>query len=47
VVRDDKEREISIEQIVPGDIIILNAGDVIPADCLILESNELFVDEVA
>jgi Mg2+-importing ATPase len=30
---------------VPGDIIILNAGDMIPADCLILDSNDLFVSE--
>ena len=29
----------------PGDIIILNAGDMIPADCLILDSNDLFVSE--
>lgn len=29
----------------PGDIVVLNAGDIIPADCLILESRDLFVDE--
>jgi Mg2+-importing ATPase len=45
VLRDGKEEEISIEQIVPGDIIIFNAGDIIPADCLILESKGLFVNE--
>jgi Mg2+-importing ATPase len=45
VLRDGKEEEIFIEQIVPGDIIIFNAGDIIPADCLILESNGLFVNE--
>ncbi len=45
VLRDGKEQEIPIEQIVPGDIIILNAGDIIPADCLILDSKDLFVSE--
>ena len=34
-----------IEKVVPGDIILVNAGDVIPADCRILESRDLFVDE--
>jgi ATPase, P-type (transporting), HAD superfamily, subfamily IC len=45
VLRDGKEEEIPIEKIVPGDIIIFNAGDIIPADCLILESKGLFVNE--
>jgi len=45
VLRDRKEEEIPIDQIVPGDIIIFNAGDIIPADCLILESKGLFVNE--
>ena len=45
VLRDGKEKEISMEEIVPGDIIILNAGDIIPADCLILDSKDLFVSE--
>ncbi|MGB8706847.1 MAG: magnesium-translocating P-type ATPase [Dehalococcoidia bacterium] len=45
VLRDSNESEIPVEEIVPGDIVILNAGDVIPGDCLILESKDLFVDE--
>ena len=45
VLRDGEEKEISVEEIVPGDIITLNAGDIIPADCLILESKDLFVSE--
>jgi len=45
VLRDAKEIEIPIEQIVPGDIIILNAGDIIPADCRLMENNELHVNE--
>jgi Mg2+-importing ATPase len=47
VMRDGVEKEIPVEDVVPGDIVLLNAGDVIPADALIMESNELFVDEAA
>ena len=45
VLRDGRETEIPVAEIVPGDIIILNAGDMIPADCLILDSNDLFISE--
>ena len=45
VLRDKKQIEIHIEDIVPGDIVILNAGDIVPGDCLLLESKDLFVDE--
>ncbi len=45
VFRDSKEIELLVENIVPGDIVILNAGDVIPGDSLLLESKDLFVDE--
>jgi len=45
VLRDGKSKEIPIEEIVPGDIIILNAGDIIPGDGLVVESKDLFVDE--
>ena len=47
VMRDGQEKEISIEGIVPGDIVLLTAGDVIPGDSILLESRELFVDEAA
>jgi P-type Mg2+ transporter len=47
VLRDGKAQEISLDGVVPGDIVLLSAGDVIPADSLILESQELFVDEAA
>ena len=45
VLRDGKQLEIPVEDIVPGDIVILNAGDVVPGDCLLLESKDVFVDE--
>lgn len=47
VLRDGKKNEIPMEQAVPGDIIYLTAGDIIPGDSLIIESQELFVDEAA
>jgi Mg2+-importing ATPase len=45
VLRDGSPKEIPVEAVVPGDIVIFNAGDMIPGDCLILESKDLFVDE--
>jgi Mg2+-importing ATPase len=45
VLRDGNQREIPVEDIMPGDVIILSSGDIIPGDCLILESKDLFVDE--
>lgn len=45
VRRGGKPKDIPIEEVVSGDIIILNAGDAIPADALILESKDLFMDE--
>ena len=37
--------QLPIHQIVPGDILLFDAGDIIPADCRIIESNELHVNE--
>jgi Mg2+-importing ATPase len=45
VRRDGSAVEIPVEEIVPGDIVILNAGDIVPGDGLIQESNDLFIDE--
>ncbi|PSB53458.1 magnesium-translocating P-type ATPase [filamentous cyanobacterium Phorm 6] len=47
VLRDGKSQEIPNEEVVPGDIVLLNAGDSIPGDCLILESKDLSVNEAA
>lgn len=45
VIRDAKHCEIDSALVVPGDIIILESGSKIPADCRIIESNNLTVDE--
>ena len=47
VLRSRQQKEIPVEEVVPGDVIVLSAGDIIPGDSLILESQELFVDEAA
>ena len=47
VIRDGDKNELPVEKVVPGDIVFLSAGDMIPADCLLLDSNELFIDEAA
>lgn len=47
VIRAGVDKEIPTEEVVPGDIILLAAGDIIPGDSLILESTELYVDEAA
>jgi P-type Mg2+ transporter len=47
VLRDGSPKEIPVEEIIPGDAVILKAGDVVPGDSLILESKDLYVDEAA
>jgi Mg2+-importing ATPase len=45
--RDGAPEEIPLEEIVPGDVVALKAGDTIPGDCAILEARDLFVNEAA
>lgn len=45
VLRDGKPVQLSVASIVGGDILLLDAGDIIPADCRIIESNELHINE--
>lgn len=47
VIRDGKKQELAFRLLVPGDIIELSAGDVIPADCLILSADDFFVNQSA
>lgn len=45
VIRENQNIEIDSKELVPGDIIILESGDKVPADCRILEEINLEVDE--
>jgi Mg2+-importing ATPase len=46
VLRKEKGKfEINIIDLVPGDIVFLSAGDMIPADCRIIQSKDLFVSQ--
>ncbi len=47
VVRDGKEVKVPADQLVGGDVIVPSAGDAIPADCVLLEARDVFVDEAA
>lgn len=46
-IRDGKKQEIDGETLVPGDIIVLSRGDIVPADARIIHSSNLQVDESA
>lgn len=45
VVREGKEQDISARDLVPGDIVVLARGSIVPADLRIIESSALAVDE--
>ncbi len=45
VIRSGVRLEINIEELVPGDIVVLNSGDKIPGDGILLEGNNLLIDE--
>ena len=47
VMRDGKALEIPVDEVVPGDVVTLEAGSAVPGDCLLLESKDLYVDESA
>ena len=45
VLRDGKEQKIPAREVVPGDILLLEAGDIVPADSRIIEVSSLQIDE--
>ena len=47
VLRDNVKQEIKLPLIVPGDVVLLSAGDITPADARIIEAKDLFVNQSA
>ena len=45
VIREGKTKEINAEELVPGDIVILEAGNYVPADSRIIEAHNLKIEE--
>jgi P-type Mg2+ transporter len=45
VIRDGKPQDIKISLIVPGDTVLLSAGDIVPADGKVLVAKDFFVDQ--
>ncbi|MFF7250159.1 cation-translocating P-type ATPase [Embleya sp. NPDC008237] len=47
VLRDGTESEVTSANLVPGDIVLLSEGDIVPADAVVCEASGLLVDEAA
>jgi Mg2+-importing ATPase len=47
VLRHGVRTDIALESVVPGDVVLLAAGDIVPGDARILTSKDLYVDEAA
>jgi Mg2+-importing ATPase len=47
VLRDNTVKEMKLSEVVPGDIVNLSAGDIIPADARLMSAKDFFVDQSA
>jgi len=45
IIRDGERSQIDAKQLVPGDIVYLNIGDIVPADIRLLHQDEMTIDE--
>ncbi|MDO9107124.1 MAG: magnesium-translocating P-type ATPase [Methylovulum sp.] len=45
VIRDGKPLDVPVTEVVPGDLVLLSAGDMVPADGFVLEAHDLFVKQ--
>lgn len=45
VIRDNEIKVLNGEFLVPGDLVVLESGDRIPADCILVQGNSIIVDE--
>ena len=46
-IRDGKRHEVPLQELVPGDIVALSAGDMIPADVRVISAKDLFLNQAA
>ena len=45
VLRDGARQPVPVQEVVPGDVVLLSAGSIVPADGLLLEATDFFVNE--
>lgn len=45
VLRNGRARELPVTELVPGDVLLLSAGNLVPADAQVLEANDFFVNQ--
>lgn len=45
VVRDGQAQDLSVAELVPGDLVLLSAGNLVPADARVLQANDFFVNQ--
>jgi len=45
VRRDGVDSDVPVDELVPGDVVSFSAGDIVPADCRLIESRHLFVNQ--
>ncbi len=44
-LRDGRQQSVAVELLVPGDVVRLKAGDIVPADCRLLAARDFFVNQ--
>ncbi len=47
VLRDGQRQEVAVRDVVPGDVVVLEAGDAVPADCRFVDAYVVAVDNAA
>lgn len=45
VMRDGIEQSVPNEELVPGDVVLLSPGKLVPADCIVLSAQNLFINQ--
>jgi Mg2+-importing ATPase len=47
VLRDGKEQDIFAEEVVPGEVVMLSAGSIVPADGVLIDANILYINQAS